>query len=478
MNSFRQQANIKAAKALTGWIYHKLSWLSPLEADQAHQERETLLEQIGDSLQFSSQGIKPHLGPLSPGCQFCTKETQIFHYINSACTRTCFFCPQDRSKNEETSPHTDGIPFESDEDFIYYLKKFGIQSIGFTGGEALLERDKLISRMKMVRHECGENLHFRLYTNGDLLNKVSLQELFQAGLNEIRFNISARDYELTPVRLAKGIIPVVSVEIPAIPEHIKQVKKAMLEMEAIGVDFLNLIQLEISQDNYLKLLPRNYHVCHRQFLLPVFESEICVLKLMLFRQEKNLNLPVSYCGFPYRFEVTNAQMFKRYNQFEQKGWQELTQTGVLRTFTVNDAHGRFAILLQQLEETPDSSNLWWCNEDRTQVQFHHSLLPVVGQVVSQVVLQYSQKKLLSCRQSGLVWRHDILAEYSLGPAAVRGWQQLYLEHKEPKQVFRSFVQHYPMETKDSLASMAAEMKLLKEVAGWELLDCTYPEVIF
>jgi hypothetical protein len=66
----------------------------------------------------------------------------------------------------------------------------------------------------------------------------------------------------------------------------------------------------------------------------------------------------------------------------------------------------------------------------------------------------------------------------LGPAAVRGWQQLYLEHKEPKQVFRSFVQHYPMETKDSLASMAAEMKLLKEVAGWELLDCTYPEVIF
>ena len=455
-----------------------MSWLSSSEAEQANQERQALLEQLGDSLQFSTQGTKPHLGPLSPGCQFCSKETQIFHYINSACTRTCFFCPQDRSKNKYSSPHTDGIPFESDADFIYFLKNFAIQSIGFTGGEALLEKDKLISRMKMARHECGENLHFRLYTNGDLLDTAIMQELLQAGLNEIRFNISARDYDLTPVKLAKSIIPVVSVEIPAIPEHIEQVKKAMLEMEAIGVDFLNLIQLEISQDNYLKLLPCNYHVCHRQFMLPVFESEICVLKLMIFRQEKNLNLPVSYCGFPFRFEVTNAQMFKRYNQFEQKGWQELTQRGVLRTFTINNAHGRFAKLLQRLEETPGSSCLWWSNEDRTQVQFHHSLLPVVWKEVSQVVLQYSQKKLLSCRQSNLVWRHDILAEYSLSPAGVRGWQQLYLEHKELQEVLRSFAQHYPMETKDSMALMAAEMKLLKEMASWELLDCTYPEDIF
>jgi len=329
-----------------------------------------------------------------------------------------------------------------------------------------------------VYKNLGDSIFLWLNTNGDLAGEKTLKQLRRAGLDEIKFNISACDYDLTPVRLAKGTIPVVSVEIPAIPEHIEQVKKAMLEMEAIGVNFLNLIQLEISRNNYLKLIPRNYHVCHRQFLLPVFESEICVLKLMIFRQEKNLNLPVSYCGFPYRFEVTNARMFKRYNQFELKGWQEVTQTGVLRTFTVNDAHGRFAKLLQRLEETPGSSDLWWRNEDRTQVQFHHSLLPVVWQEVSQVVLQYSQKKLLSCRQSGLVWRHDILAEYSLGPAAVRGWQQLYLEHKEPRQVFHSFAQDYPMETKDSMALMAAEMKLLKEVASWELLDSTYPEDIF
>jgi pyruvate formate-lyase activating enzyme-like uncharacterized protein len=62
----------------------------------------------------------------------------------------------------------------------------------------LLEQDKLISRMKMVRRECGGNLNFRLYTNGDLLDAAILQELFQARLNEIRFNISARDYDLTP----------------------------------------------------------------------------------------------------------------------------------------------------------------------------------------------------------------------------------------------------------------------------------------
>lgn len=332
--------------------------------------------------------------------------------------------------------------------------------------------------MRAVRRQCGENLHFRLYTNGDLVRKETLKQLQAAGLNEIRFNISARDYDLTPVALAKSYIPLVTVEIPAIPEEIEQVKAAMLELEAIGVDFLNLIQLEISEDNYKELASRDFHVCHRQFMLPVFESELCTLQLMLFRQKKQLRLPVSYCGFPYRFEVTNAQRFKRYNQFERKGWEGLTQAGLLRTFTIKGAKGKLSQLLKRLEEMPESSNLWRCNEDRTEIQFHHRLLPAVWQVVSQVVIQYAQKTLLSCSQSSLVWRHERSAEVALGQEAIRCWEQLYLKQREPQEAFRSFVQHYPMETKDSMTTMAGEMKLLKKIAVWEQVEVNYHESLF
>lgn len=139
MNSYRQKELIEAAKALTGWAYKKLPWFNSAEAVQADQRRQALLAQLAGALQYSSNGTKPHLGPLSPGCQLCGTEAQIFHFVNSACTRTCFFCPQDRTRNEETPSVTDETPFEIDDDFIFFLKTFAIQGIGFTGGEALLE---------------------------------------------------------------------------------------------------------------------------------------------------------------------------------------------------------------------------------------------------------------------------------------------------------------------------------------------------
>lgn len=116
-----------------------------------------------------------------------------------------------------------------------------------------------------------------------------MSQLRATGPDEIRLNIAAQSYAIGHVRQAYNYIMVVMVEIPAIPDDMDDVKKAMLEMEEIGVHHLNLIQFEVTKDNYRMLHFQRSNVCHRPVPFPVFESELCLLKLMAFQQGLGLH---------------------------------------------------------------------------------------------------------------------------------------------------------------------------------------------
>lgn len=479
MNPFKQQILVDSARVETGWAYDKLPWFSPEEAKRAERLRQDLLSRLPGELQYGFNGSKPHLGPLSRGCQLCGTPSGIFHFINRDCTRTCFFCPQDRTKNPDLQPWTDGLWFENDDVFIHYLKTFHIKRVGFTGGEPLLALDKLLSRIRSIRAHLGSDVYLWLNTNGDLANKDTLNQLQAAGLDEIKFNISALDYDLAPVKLARaGGIPVVTVEIPAIPEHFETVKKAMLEMDALGVDYLNLIQLEVSRDNYKALDLTRYHVLPRSNLLPVFESEICSLELMLFRQENRLRLPVSYCGFPYRFELTNAQRSIRYNQFDLKGWEEVTEAGFIRTLVLEASDKQFKHVLAKLESAADFAGLWIRNPAGTELYFHRKSLPIVLPMCSRIKIRYSEQTLAVFSLNSMEWEKNLLAEIELSRPAMPCWQELYLDHRNAKEAFRALSQDYPFSEKYPAALLKHEIQLLKQIGIWEKLETKFSECLF
>jgi len=477
MNPYRQRQIVEAAKADIGWAYDELPWLSAEAAEPAERLRRELLDKLSGALSYSFNGTKPHLGPLSPGCRLCGTPGSIFHFINRACTRQCYFCPQDRSRNRDLPPLTDGMWFEEDGNFVRYVKAFEITGIGFSGGEPLMSPGRLISRMKAVRLDRGKDMHLWMYTNGDLLDHDVLRRLQSAGLNEIRFNISARDYDMTPIRLARSHIPTVTVEIPTIPEDIALVKKAMLEMETFGVDHLNLIQLEVSEDNYRSLNLSQYHVSHRIELLPVLESELCSLELMLFRQESRLRLPVHYCGFPYRFEVTNAQRAKRYNRQGLKEWEDVTEAGFIRTLVLTGSGGEIEQAIQHFGNATESAKQWWCNAEKTELWFHRDLLPCIQSMDSGVKILYHNQVPEAYTESGLKCRRDRVAEFMLSHAALVCWHRLYLEGWGTKEAFRSLAQEYPMTTAHASLKLADEIRLLKQIGAWEALGIRYPEIL-
>ena len=85
----------------------------------------------------------------------------------------------------------------------------------------------------------------------------------EAGLNEIRFDIAARKYDLKAVAMATAIIDTVTVEIPAIPEDYEIVKRCLPRMKALGVAHLNLHQLHASRYCYKQFVARGYTFLHQ-----------------------------------------------------------------------------------------------------------------------------------------------------------------------------------------------------------------------
>ena len=120
-------------------------------------------------------------------------------------------------------PTTNRVPFGSPEEYAEYVHRFGFAGVSISGGEPLLTYERSVAHIQAVRRKMGPDLHIWLYTNGKLVTAERLAGLKAAGLNEIRFDISAVDYDLTKVRLAAEQIACITVEIPAIPEDAEKV---------------------------------------------------------------------------------------------------------------------------------------------------------------------------------------------------------------------------------------------------------------
>ncbi|MFT4297820.1 MAG: hypothetical protein ACMXX5_01375, partial [Candidatus Woesearchaeota archaeon] len=92
-----------------------------------------------------------------------------------------------------------------------------------------------------------------LYTNGILATPDVLEKLKEWGIVELRFHISASNFSkkvINNMKAAKKIGFVVSVEEPALPENKKKLLKHLPLFEKIGISHLNLIECQVTPNNY------------------------------------------------------------------------------------------------------------------------------------------------------------------------------------------------------------------------------------
>lgn len=454
MDSERSRA-IAATRERVGWIYPELPWLDEEQAEEATRRRDELLAALGGDAAYGFGGTKPHLGALSPGCAICGTGGWGCNYINGLCSRHCFFCPQDRSMAEERDPMTSGNVFLQPEDHVRYLRALGIDGVGFSGGEPLLVLDRLVAHIEAIRRELGDSLYVWVYSNGDPADAAALRRLRDAGLDEIRFNLAARGYDLAPVRLATRYIPTVSVEIPAIPEHLERLKRLVVELDEIGVAFLNLHQLFATEYNYAALRQRGYHFLH-QPSVPVLESELCALELLVFIRDQGLEIGAQYCSSAFK------------NRFQERG-----QRLQVARLAAGDVQGvTEAAYLRELRVTGPGGTLELHNRDLPRVEIPAD---------AAITILYSKAKLESPAAAGpesapgvstrVVHRLD-----GLSPAGLAYWRRLYLEGQDPQQALRSFFREYRFEGTGDAARFRDEATDVRSVADFERVESGLPEI--
>ena len=135
------------------------------------------------------------------------------------------------------------------------------------------------------------------------------------------------------LKRALGKIPNITVEIPAIPEDIAQLKNMVIELDNLGVNYLNLHQMRLTPFNFKNLSTRNYTFLHGH-KVTVLESELTALEIINFVFQQGLRLGVNYCSFHYKSHYQKAAFRIKTAAFVFNGQEEINQNGFIRNLSL------------------------------------------------------------------------------------------------------------------------------------------------
>lgn len=249
---------------------------------------------------------------LPPGCRGCLGGKGTNAFVTGKCSRDCFFCFNQKPRKDELVVH--GIRLAEPEEAPDIVRRYGLRSVGVSGGEPTLRPERLLRLVRALR-----TLPFRvridLYTNGDRLSDELLSELKDAGLDALRFNLVAREFDTEPLERAMRYFDETAVEVPVIPERMAEMKDMVLHLDALGVPFLNIHELFACRENSARVAERGYGsgggATEALQWEPVAAGDEAALSLLLFALENTTRLSVYYCSCRTQEDISRRGMRRR-----------------------------------------------------------------------------------------------------------------------------------------------------------------------
>ncbi len=263
-----------------------------LNSDIAYSISDGLRKQIkGGEVSEGGAIFKPKGKELSIADQSNTSGAGIGIILSETCNRKCHFCPQNREPikddnlpyYQDKAPSTDNVWSLDDlPPSIENLKRYAaidphfhdsiknnIKAITFSGGEPFLMLEETIGNfgpsqgnnpgiyewMDSINNmEWKEELYFSILTSGDFITEDNITKLVDKGMNEIRINLAASDYDLSPemikkLEIVRTKVDKLSVEVPVMGWQLNKLIGSLKRLEDIGVDYLQLHQLNLSDFN-------------------------------------------------------------------------------------------------------------------------------------------------------------------------------------------------------------------------------------
>lgn len=366
----RNPTMIKMTMENTGWAYYDMNWLSEREAYRENAWRKKKVAWLRSQLNSSFNNNKLHIGPLSPGCTLCGEGKWSCIFLTSRCPCACFFCPQ-KKYAVTPKPTADGISFSSSDDYAKFIEIFGYQGMSISGGDSLSDIGKATDYVGAIKKLLGKKIYTWAYTSGRTISEYKLKKLKQAGLDEIRFNIAAINYNTAPLKLATRWIDTVTVEIPAIPQDLHLVTSLLSKLKTIGVKHLNIHDLMTNQINYTAFVRRGYTFLHSPSI-DVLESGNAALEILEYAVKNKILLPINYCSNLYRNRVQKTGSRRRWAMHGAHSYEEITEGGYIRCIVVY--HRNFGKLLHFLRMKNIDKNLWYDCKQEEAIFIHPQLI--------------------------------------------------------------------------------------------------------
>ncbi|MGC2789448.1 MAG: radical SAM protein [Thermoplasmata archaeon] len=287
-----------------------------------------------------------HRGTLSPACVQCAEGRKMVLFVTGLCRFRCFYCPVSPARNQLDGIYANERRVLTDDDVLEEARAIGAAGTGITGGDPLGVVDRVEHYVRLLKGEFGAEHNIHLYTHEP--NPEKLRRLAAAGLDEFRLHIP--HYLWGPLSGGGGAYRAVletapewgirrGVEIPVLPEKEAELRRLLVALDEIGVDFVNLNELEFSETNEDQLHERGYRVDPRNGW-GVRGSRAVAERVV---REVRLSIPVHYCSSRFKDGVQLRQRLLRRAERTAPAFADRTADGTVVLGIVEAAaHGDFA----------------------------------------------------------------------------------------------------------------------------------------
>jgi len=197
-------------------------------------------------------------GNLSEGCKLCVKGRKSVLFITGICPKKCFYCPISEIKKDKDVIYINELKTSKFKEISNEIDLCSSKGVGITGGDPLARISRTCRFIIKLKQKYGADFHIHLYTSLVLASEKKLKQLYDSGLDEIRFHPDLESEKFwNKASLFKKFNWDVGMEIPILPGLYDNTKRLILFVKD-KVDFINLNELEYSDnDTYNE---RNYRV--------------------------------------------------------------------------------------------------------------------------------------------------------------------------------------------------------------------------
>jgi pyruvate formate-lyase activating enzyme-like uncharacterized protein len=270
-----------------------------------------------------------HTGRLPKGCVLCEQGGKMVLLVTGKCGRRCFYCPLSSEKRGKDVFYANERSVANPEDILDEARLMDALGTGITGGDPLLETARTADAIKALKKRFGRSHHVHLYTSET--DRKKIERVARAGLDEIRFHPPLALWgklDKTPyrdaVRLSKRLRLAVGLELPAIPGKEDDLIAAIRFSDEMGLDFVNINELEFSETNWKALRKLGLDV-KDDVSSGVKGSERLGLDILRL----NASVPLHYCSAAFKDGIQLRRRIMRRAKNVERPHELLTKDGTL-----------------------------------------------------------------------------------------------------------------------------------------------------